>query len=234
MKVQPYGENGILISFAQEISESVFYRVQHLSDQINSENWKGVQTIVPSYNSILLRIDSGQTSCEEIKSKLSKYHITGVNKTKGRGFVLPVCYEDPYALDIILVAARYNTTIGQVIDWHVSQKFLLYCMGFLPGFIYLGKLKNLEGQRMEVPRQKVDAGSVGIAGYQTGIYPLDSPGGWEILGRSPIPIFYPGEMNPFPFLPGDRIQFRAIKVEEYESLHAQTWTVSNLLEYCQA
>ena len=233
MNIQAYGEDGILVSFEREISESVFRQVQSLHDFIKQAQWKGVRSVTPSYNSVLVRINTNEVSFELIQERLDRFIYKEIKSKQQRKFLIPVCYEPPHSLDIESIAKRYKTTAAEIVKWHCAQELMLYCMGFLPGFMYLGKLEDIEGLRLNIPRKLVPARSVGIAGIQTGIYPMDSPGGWQILGRCPIPIFYPQEVLPFPFVPGDLFQFRSIDSKEYDSLNQQKWTVDEFKNSAQ-
>src|SRR5699024_5992541 len=135
-------------------------------------------------------------------------------RRKPRQLLLPVCYDPLVAPDLDLVSKQKKLSRSQVIAIHCAGEYRVFMIGFLPGFPYLGGLdKRLEIPRKEQPRRKVAAGSVGIAGSQTGIYPQESPGGWQIIGRCPIPLFDPLADPPCPIAPGDVIKFREIGLE---------------------
>jgi inhibitor of KinA len=133
----------------------------------------------------------------------------------GRHFRIPCCYQGEYAPDL---AATFPAPAA-VVALHTGQDFLVYCIGFLPGFTYLGELPaELERPRLPVPRTSVPAGSVGIAGRQTGIYPVASPGGWRIIGRTPVRLFDPNRTPPAALRPGDRVRFYPIQAAEHRRL----------------
>lgn len=141
---------------------------------------------------------------------------------------VPVCYEDVFALDLGEVAALHGISQEQAIALHQQQDYKVYMMGFLPGFAYMGILDEaLATPRKATPRARVPAGSVGIAGRQTGIYPLDSPGGWQIIGRTPLKMFDPDSPEPFLLHTGDTVRFQAITREEFDR-YAQTPTEPSL------
>ena len=132
---------------------------------------------------------------------------------------IPVCYDPVFAPDIMLIAEQKGLTPADVIEIHVSKIYRVYMIGFLPGFAYMGSVdSSIATPRLEKPRQLVMAGSVGIAGNQTGIYPLDSPGGWNIIGRTPIKLFDINSRDPCYFNPGDTVQFMPITRHAFEEL----------------
>jgi inhibitor of KinA len=132
---------------------------------------------------------------------------------------IPVCYDPEFALDIDDVARRANISPSEVIHLHSAAKYRVACIGFVPGFPFLtGLPKKLATPRRDVPRKEIPVGSVGIGGAQTGIYPLRSPGGWNLIGRTPLRLFDPQKNPPTVLRAGDRVRFRAIARDEFESL----------------
>jgi inhibitor of KinA len=132
---------------------------------------------------------------------------------------IPVCYDPEYALDIDDVARRANISPGEVVRLHSSAEYRVACIGFVPGFPFLtGLPKELATPRRDMPRKEIPPGSVGIGGAQTGIYPLRSPGGWNLIGRTPLRLFDPGKNPPTLLQAGDRVRFRAVTRDEFESL----------------
>jgi inhibitor of KinA len=131
---------------------------------------------------------------------------------------IPVCYEKEFALDIEEIATVKNISINELIEIYTSKIYHVYMMGFLPGFAYMGEVdEKLEMPRKQQPRQTVEAGSVGIAGRQTGIYPLASPGGWQIIGRTPLKLFDAEKKEPTLLKAGDKAKFISISKDEFES-----------------
>ena len=132
---------------------------------------------------------------------------------------IPVCYELPYALDLQALSEEKGMATKKIIDLHTSQTYKVYMLGFMPGFTFMGKIvPALACKRKLNPRLQVPASSVGIAGFQTGIYPTTSPGGWQILGRTPLKIFNPQKENPFLFQAGDEVTFYSITKETFLSI----------------
>jgi inhibitor of KinA len=133
-----------------------------------------------------------------------------------------VCYEEPYALDLQEVSKFSGLTPKEIIELHTGETYRVYMLGFLPGFPYLGVLpKALQLPRKRTPRVNVPERSVGIAGQQTGIYPSGSPGGWNILGNTPLPIFNSSSDSPFLLQVGDKVKFKVVSSREYQKLHQQ-------------
>ena len=143
--------------------------------------------------------------------------IENIQQNEGtRLLKIPVCYQAPYALDLEALSKEKGVSKEEIIKLHTNQTYKVYMLGFLPGFVFMGKVvPELECNRKVTPRLRVPASSIGIAGFQTGIYPMISPGGWQILGRTPLKIFDPQKENPFLFQAGDEVNFYAITSEEY-------------------
>ena len=134
-------------------------------------------------------------------------------------FRIPVCYDEDFGLDLQELSRQKKLSIEDLITMHTTPEYVIYFLGFLPGFLYLnGMDKNLDFPRRSSPRKSIEKGAVGIGGNQTGIYPKNSPGGWNILGRTPVDIFDPKSENPSPFSAGDRIKFYSISRKEYEEI----------------
>jgi inhibitor of KinA len=139
-------------------------------------------------------------------------------RTVARPVEIPVCYEPEFALDIDRVAEQAQISASEVVDLHSGSEYRVACIGFVPGFPFLAGLpKQLATPRRDTPRKEIPAGSVGIGGAQTGIYPLRSPGGWNLIGRTPLKLFDPTKDPPTLLCPGDRVRFRAITREQFES-----------------
>jgi len=140
-------------------------------------------------------------------------------RSRSRTVEIPVCYDAEFALDINDVAHRANISPSEVIRLHSAAEYRVACIGFVPGFPFLtGLSKKLATPRRDVPRKEIPPGSVGIGGAQTGIYPLRSPGGWNLIGRTPLRLFDPKKSPPTLLRAGDRVRFRVITREEFESI----------------
>jgi inhibitor of KinA len=142
-------------------------------------------------------------------------------KSKSRSIEIPVCYDSEFAADIDDVARHTQLSATKIVDLHTATEYRVACIGFVPGFTFLAGLpKNLATPRRDVPRKEIPPGSVGIGGAQTGIYPLRSPGGWNLVGRTPLKLFDSSKNPPTLLQPGDRVRFRAITREEFAALGA--------------
>ena len=137
---------------------------------------------------------------------------------------VPVCYDAEFALDADRISKQKNISLAELITLHASKPYHVFMIGFLPGFAYMGPVdQRIATPRISTPRTQVLAGSVGIAGEQTGIYPLDSPGGWNIIGRTPLKVFDPGSVQPVLFQPGDQVKFTPISMAEFKSFDQSTY-----------
>ena len=214
MVFSPYGDKAILINFVQEISLETNKKVIALNNAIASAQLKAIEYCIPAYCSLTVGYNPLLTSynslCKKIKS-LSTNRNSNYKGTSERTLNIPVCYEEPYALDFAELIEQTNLTKKEIIDYHTSTDFRVYMLGFMPGFAYMGKLPQpLYCTRKKEPRLNIARGSLGLAGLQTGIYPFESPGGWQIIGRTPIPLINPEENKTFLFKPGDLVCFNAI------------------------
>jgi KipI family sensor histidine kinase inhibitor len=164
------------------------------------------------YNPSVIRFEA---LCNKIKA-------LKIQKTKtpdSRKLNIPVCYEEDFAIDLKEVKSQTGLSTSEIINIHTSTLFQVYMMGFLPGFPYLGKVPEaLFCKRKDNPRLKVPARSVGLAGYQTGIYPSQAPGGWQIIGQTPLDIFDASKAHPFLFRAGDQVQFQEISGFDFENI----------------
>lgn len=228
--IKIYGDQAILINFEQQIDTAINAAVVALQNAIHQANIDGVTFLIPAYCSLTVgynpSIIDHNILIEVIKqiatNSLEKKDKSTTNQI-ARQISIPVCYEAPYALDLDELSKEKGITKEQIIALHTSQTYKVYMLGFLPGFVFMGKIvPELECNRKVTPRLRVPASSVGIAGFQTGIYPTVSPGGWQILGRTPLKIFNPQKENPFLFQAGDEVSFYSITAEEYLKIENDT------------
>jgi KipI family sensor histidine kinase inhibitor len=170
---------------------------------------------------LLIIYDPGMTHPVELEKMLEKLEarLGEIKIPPPRTVEIPVCYGSDFGPDIETVADTNQLTVAQVIELHSEPEYLIYMVGFTPGFPFMGGLsEKLHTPRLETPRTLVPEGSVGIANNQTGIYPVASPGGWQLIGRTPVKLFAPGRKNPFLYQAGDRIKFKPISAAEYTHL----------------
>jgi inhibitor of KinA len=215
-----FGTHAMLVEWEQRIHPTINSEVIRLYQKIKEQGIKGIQYLIPAYCSLTIGFDNTSMNYNQLLERVQQLLQTTHNNEEaiGRNLLIPVCYEQPFALDIDIVAAQTNLPVSEIIRLHTSTTFQVYMLGFLPGFPYLGILpESLKCERHAIPRTKVPAQSVGLAGLQTGIYPSDAPGGWMIIGRTPIPIFDANSSNPFHFRVGDKVRFYDISSQEFEA-----------------
>lgn len=228
-RVFPLGDSAITLDFGNVIDETINRKVIALFHSLNKEPWPGMIEVVPAYSSLTVYYDvfqlrksisPGKNVCEWMADQLEKRMQLPLlqSHSLSRLVKIPVCYEKEFALDIQEIASAKNITVDEVICIHTSKIYRVYMLGFLPGFAYMGEVdKQIEMPRKLQPRQKVDAGSVGIAGRQTGIYPLASPGGWQIIGYTPLKMFDAKKKEPTFLEIGDTVRFFSISKNEFEN-----------------
>lgn len=221
------GEQGLVVEFGNVISPQVNARVRRLAGKIWRSKVAGVIELVPTYRSLLVyfdplrltRSDLSRT-IEELLAVEEEVDRGGTNKV--RLIRVPVCYGGEFGPDLDHVAKHNGLTVDEVVAVHSSRPYLVYMLGFTPGFAYLGGMPpKIATPRLDKPRTKIPQGSVGIADQQTGVYPVESPGGWRLIGRTPLKAFSPESARPFLFAAGDYVQFVPISAEEFETIGQQ-------------
>ena len=212
------GDSAITILFYDCASEQLTKKIQSLAEQFRKHFNALIKEVIPAYQSLTLFFDNQQNSLgkliKEVELLLSLPFNEGEYTPKK--IEIPVCYEGEYSPDLESLALHCKLTINEVIEQHTRETYLVHMLGFLPGFLYLGGLAaNLACPRKSTPAISIPEGSVAIGGNQTGIYPVSSPGGWHIIGRTPLNLFDLNSKAPFIANPLDTIQFSAISKDEY-------------------
>jgi inhibitor of KinA len=215
----PLGDNGIQILFGSVISVETNQNIRMFAELLKSNPMDGVIEWVPAYTTLTVFYDSDFISYGELCKKLQLINL----KLKGEVelsasliFELPTYYGGEAGPDLAFVAENNGLSEAEVISIHSSQDYLIYMMGFVPGFPYLGGMSNkIQAPRRDNPRPKIVAGSVGIAGEQTGIYPLETPGGWQIIAHTPVRLYDPRSENPILLSSGHYVRFVPINKKEY-------------------
>jgi inhibitor of KinA len=209
-RLLPLGDSSLLIRFGDEIDPALNQRVHDLDALLTEDQIPGVIETIPAYATLLLHYDplvlTFAQATNWVNAELTRIRSAVVKKP--RLIEVPVRYGGEYGPDLDFVASHYRISVPEVIRLHTGCEYTVYMMGFTPGFAYMGKLdERIATPRLETPRIKVAAGSVGIAGAQTGIYPIDSPGGWRLIGWTSMPLFDLAADPPFLFSPGDKVRF---------------------------
>ena len=211
------GDSTLVIEFEQKIDPAINDRVIALALKLRSIGQVGIQDIVESYCDVTVHYDPLETDVAVLTRDLKRLAWQGgVADIAGRQLVVPVCYGGSYGPDLVAVARFGDCSTGDVIERHTSVAYRVYMLGFLPGFAYMGSVdESIAMPRRATPRLGVARGSVGIAGNQTGIYPSKAPGGWQLIGQTPLKSFDASRPEPFLFRSGDTVRFEAIGENEY-------------------
>ena len=223
----PLGDTALTIDFGNLIDEETNKKVFQLFNQLKNKSLSYIFDIIPAYSSVTVYYDllmlnqkkaedktAFETMAEVIETIASEDHDIPIPQQKL--IEVPVCYSQKFAWDIEKLANQKNISVDDVIRVHTSKTYRVFMIGFLPGFAYMGEVDDrITMPRRQEPRTIVAEGSVGIAGKQTGIYPFQSPGGWQIIGRTPIRLFNAKNETPVVFQPGDEVKFYSITEDEF-------------------
>ena len=203
------GDQAVLVELGDEISPDTNARVHNLARAIEEAGVSGVVDLIPAYDSLLVQYDARVVSTADLQDSIRELDSEpGRAEDGGRVVELPVLYGGEHGPDIERVAEHSGLAVDDVVRLHSGTDYLVYMLGFTPGFPYLGGLDDrLATPRVATPRLNIPAGSVGIAESQTGVYPLTSPGGWNIIGRTPLSLFDPTREPPSLLAPGDLVRF---------------------------
>lgn len=209
-RLLPLGDSAMLVQWGNDMDFKVNQRVHALANLIEASPMHGVIETVPAYATLLVHYDPFLVSFAKVRDflreKLSQAEAAVARSPKR--VEVPVRYGGERGVDLETVARHLRLRVEEVIRLHSDRTYTVFMMGFTPGFPYMGKLDDaLVVPRLETPRTRVPAGTVAIAGWQTGIYPLDSPGGWRLIGWTPLTLFDPRSDSPFLFAPGDQVKF---------------------------
>ena len=218
IKILTAGDSSLLIEFGSQISPEINQKITTTVQLMKEQHIEGVVDIIPAFCSLLINYDPRVISYAELKTRMKDLVKVDVKAQAGvkKVFEIPVCYGGEYGPDIENIAKHAGLSVEEVMEIHSSRDYLIYMLGFMPGFTYLGGLdERIHTPRLSNPRLKINAGSVGIGGSQTGIYPLDSPGGWQLMGMTPVKTYDPEREIPILVEAGDYIRFVPISEEEY-------------------
>lgn len=229
-------EKAISIGFGNQIDEELRQQISSLNRLILANPFLGLLNTIPAYTTLTLFFEplellkentlKGSTCLEKITFYLSgfKDQIKNQPENKGQIIQIPVCYEDTFGLDLAALSHLHRLSKAAIINLHSEVVYPVYMIGFVPGFPYLGGLNSiLSTPRKVTPRKVIPAGSVGIAGKQTGIYPLETPGGWQIIGRTPLKLFDTNRWQPSLLKAGDFVKFEPISLADFEKIYQKEW-----------
>ena len=220
LKYLSQGETGLVVEFGNAIDPAVNTRVHDLARRVGAECGNVVEAVIPTYRSFLIFFDPLLISRQELVAKIEKLAAAPADSTTAaavKTVLIPTLYGGEAGPDLEFVAGHNQLTPAEVVQIHSSVPYRIYMIGFTPGFPYLGGMsEKIAAPRLKTPRTKIPAGSVGIAGTQTGLYPVESPGGWQLIGRTPLQVFNPRSEQPFIYSAGDFLQFQPVTADEYE------------------
>ncbi|AHF80495.1 5-oxoprolinase subunit PxpB [Thermococcus paralvinellae] len=221
---KPAGDSVLVIIFGDRIDEGINKKVHAVANAIEKASPDWLIEVVPTYTSIYVYYDPLKLSYQEALDAIKPFLSAEPKEEKPRIVKIPTVYGGEFGPDIEFVAQHNGLTIDDVIEIHSKPLYRVYMLGFTPGFAYLGGMdERIATPRLEKPRLKVPAGSVGIAGKQTGIYPIKSPGGWRLIGRTPLRLFTPEKDPPTLLQPGDYVKFVPISEEEFWKIYKREW-----------
>ena len=216
------GDSALVIEFGNEISVDINKKNRKMMDDIKKENIDGIVELVPTYCSLLINYDVLKIDYNTLVEKLKTFLNNNLETAEGEEVTLveiPTLYNDEVGPDLSYVAEHNKLSKEEVIKIHTGTDYLVYMLGFMPGFTYLGGMsEKIATPRLESPRLQIYPGSVGIAGKQTGMYPSMSPGGWRIIGRTPLKLYNPDSDTPVYISSGDYVRYVSISEEEYNEI----------------
>ena len=217
-----FGSSAILVEWPANISQEIIQDIISFERQV--KEIESILDTIIAYNSLLIRYKNPIIDNEIMISQLKKIYTASSYLIKQDQFLwhIPVCYDASFGIDLEEIACKKKCSVAEIIRLHTEVDYLVYFIGFQPGFLYLGGLdQNLHVPRKSNPRVRVDKGSVGIGGSQTGIYPQNSSGGWNIIGKSPLNFFNMKASNPCFAKPGDRIQFVSVDLHTFYQIEKE-------------
>lgn len=218
------GDTAVTVEFGDEISEAVSAQVRAFDIALRGGGVPGIVETVPTFRSLMVHYDPGVILYDDLTTRLrDALDRLDAGAIPPSGVLeIPVLYGGEMGPDLDFVAERNQKTPEEVVRIHSSKEYLIYMLGFTPGFTYLGGMDpSIAAPRLETPRVKIPAGSVGIAGNQTGVYPIDSPGGWRLIGRTPVRMYDPDRETPILPEAGEYIHFYPITQAEFDDIAAQ-------------
>lgn len=218
-RIVPAGDSALIVEFEERIDAAINARAVTLAELIQRAGLGGVRDVVPTYRSVAIYFDPLHTDLDALSNRVEREAArpSAEAAQAGEPIRIPVCYGGPFGSDLDEIARFAGLTQADVIALHSAPVYRVFMLGFVPGFAYLGTVDpRIAAPRRSTPRLKVPVGSVGIAGAQTGIYPSETPGGWQLVGRTPLKPFDLARADPFLLKAGDAVRFYPISATEFQ------------------
>ncbi len=215
------GDTSLTVEFGNEINEAINHDIRAYKIALEKAELPGIVELVPTYRSLMVHYDPAVLSYQELRDQLEKLlgDMAEIEIPPSPVLEIPVLYGGEMGPDLPFVAENAGLSEEEVIRIHSSTEYLIYMLGFTPGFTYLGGMsEKIAAPRLKQPRVRIPAGSVGIAGTQTGVYPIDSPGGWQLIGRTPVKMYDPDRATPILPEAGQYIKFYPVTQDEYDAI----------------
>ena len=215
------GDSAIYCDFGKEVDEKINLKVinyfNYLKKLVRENKIEGITNLTPSYNKLIISFDLSITNFKKIKKILEKLKVTNNNKQDSKKIKIPMCCDEEFALDLISLSKKLKISPGEIIDLYLNKEYFCYMTGFIAGMPFLGDIhEKIRFDRLQTPRIKVPKGSIGITEQFCNIYTFESPGGWNIIGNTPLKVFNKLNLNdPSLIKPGDKVSFYKISKQEY-------------------
>jgi KipI family sensor histidine kinase inhibitor len=215
------GDAALYCDFGTEVNKDINSKVIKLFETIREKNIEGINNLTPSYNKLIISFDLKITNFKKIKEIVENIEIKETQKLNSKKIEIPVCCDSSFSLDIERLEKKLNLDREQILEVFFNKEFFCYMTGFIAGMPFLGDLEEkMRAQRLETPRVKVPKGSIGLTEQFANIYTFESPGGWNIIGNTPLNVFdITKEKEPNLINPGDKVKFKRISMEEYKDLY---------------
>ncbi len=220
-KIVNLGDSALYCDFGQEVNKDINSKVIKYFNSVRKSNIEGITNVTPSYNKLIISFNLSITNFKKLKKEIEVLNIDYENKIINKEIQIPVCCESSFSLDIKRLEKKLSLNREQILEKFFNKKYFCYMTGFIAGMPFLGDLdENMRANRLETPRVKVPKGSIGLTEQFTNIYTFESPGGWNIIGNTPLNIFNNlNENEPNLISPGDTVIFKEITSSEYKNYH---------------
>ena len=215
------GDAALYCDFGHEVNKEINSKVIRYFNTLRYKKLKGITNLSPSYNKLIITYNLSETSFDILKKEIIKLEINNNEKNNSQKINIPICCDDEFSLDIERLEKKFNKSKNQIIKIFLKKSYFCYMTGFIAGMPFLGDIdKIIQLKRLETPRVKVPKGSVGLTEQFCNVYTFESPGGWNIIGNTPVNIFTPSNHNkPNLINPGDEVKFYEIQKNEYQKLY---------------